>query len=313
MLRVIQRLTARFASLVTLAVCGSFIAFLCGYYGPGDPVRTILGQRWSTPYEYKLLKHNLGLDRPVLVQYVDYVWHAAHGDFGTSWQLGRPVSVLLWQGLGITLQLAAAAVAIMVLVGIPLGLIAALWHNHALDRGIVLSSIALHAIPPYVLAPILLVIFVLKLHLLPVTFGWNGLLNGGTIVPVLTLALGPLVFIVRQMRAAVLDVLGEDHIRTAEAMGLSQSTILVRHVIPNALPPVINQLGIIFGAIMVSTIFVETIFNIPGFGSLLFGSVTRQDFPVLTGGTIVAMTVVCLAYFVTDLLMVVADPRIRLG
>ena len=309
----VRQLPLRFASVAAMAAVGCFVAFVLGYYGPGDPVRTILGETWTTPHEYQLLKHNLGLDRPMLVQFADYVWHALHGDLGTSWQQARPVSELIGNGLGITLQLTAAGVVIMVVLGIPLGLLAALRHNTLLDRGIVVSSIAVHAIPPYVLAPILLVICVLKLHLLPVTLGWSGLFSTGSIIPALTLALGPLVFIVRQMRNSVLEVLSEEHIRTAEAMGLPPRVILLRHVVPNALAPVINQLGLGFGGLLVNTVFVESIFNIPGFGSLLYKSVIGQDFPLLIGTTIVAIVAVSLVYLITDILIALVDRRIQLA
>lgn len=303
----------RFASVGAMALAGCFVAFVLGYYGPGDPVRTILGQTWATPHEYQLLKHNLGLDRPFLVQFGDYLWHALHGDLGTSWQQGRPVSTLIGHGLGITLQLCLAGTLIMVVLGIPLGLLAALRHNTVVDRGIVVSSIAVHAIPPYVLAPILLVICVLKLHLLSVTIGWTGIFSTGAVIPALTLALGPLVFIVRQMRNSTLEVLAEEHIRTAEAMGLPPRIILFRHVLPNALGPVINQLGLGFGGLLVNTVFVESIFNIPGFGSLLYNAVVHKDFPLLIGTTVVAIVAVSLVYLLTDILLAAVDRRIRLA
>jgi len=303
----------RLVSVAAMAVIGCFVAFVLGYYGPGDPVRTILGQTWSTPYEYQSLKHSLGLDRPLIVQFGDYLWKAVHGNLGTSWQRGQPIATLISHGLGITLQLCLAGVVIMIIVGIPLGLIAALKHNGPLDRGIVISSIALHAIPPYVLAPILLVIGVLELHILPVTLGWTGLFSTESVIPALTLALGPLVFIVRQMRNSVLAVLSEEHIRTAQAMGLPIRVIMLRHVLPNALGPVINQLGLGFGGLLVNTVFVESIFNIPGFGSLLYSAVISQDLPLLIGTTVVAIVIVSLVYFVTDVLLALVDRRIRLG
>jgi ABC-type dipeptide/oligopeptide/nickel transport system permease component len=309
----VGRAVSRTASVAAMALAGCLIAFLLGYYGPGDPVRTILGETWTTPAQYEMLKHNLGLDRPLFVQFGDYVWKALHGDLGTSWQQGRPVGTLIGNGLSITLQLTLAAIAITAVLGIPLGLLAAMRHNGVLDRSIVLSSIALHAIPPYVLAPILLVVFVLKLHMLPVTLGWTGLFSSQAIVPILTLALGSFVFIVRQMRNAALEVMAEEHMRTAVAMGLSPWVILTRHLLPNALGPVINQLGIGFGGLFVNTVFIESIFNIPGFGSLLYNSVIHQDLPVLIATTMVAIVTVSLAYLVTDVLLALVDRRIRLG
>lgn len=308
----IRRLSLRFVSVALMALVGSFFVFILGYYGPGDPVRNVLGESWSSPAEYDQLKHALGLDRPLFVQFADYMWNALHGDLGVSWQRGRPVALLIGEALPITLELAAAAALLTVVVGVPLGLLAALRHNRPLDRGIVVSSIAVHAVPPYVLAPVLLVLFVLNLDLLPVTLGWPGLFSTGAVIPVVTLALGPLVFIVRQTRNSVLEVMGEDHVRTAEAMGLPRRVILLEHVLPNALGPVINQTGLIFGGLIAGSIFVEGIFNIPGFGSLLFNAALTQDVPLLIGTTITAIVIISLAYFFTDVVQAIVDPRIRL-
>lgn len=307
----IRRLLLRFVSIVVMAIVGCFIVFLLGYYGPGDPVRNILGERWNSPYEYEQLKHELGLDRSILVQFTDYMLNAFQGDLGYSWQRGRPVALMIRESLPITLELAAATTLVVLIVGIPLGLLAARRHNRPLDRGIVVSTIVVHAIPPYALAPILLVVFVLELDVLPVTLGWPGLFSTGAVIPVATLALGPLVFIVRQARNSTLEVLGEDHIRTAEAMGLPRRVILLRHVLPNALGPVIEQAGLMFSGLFVAVIFVESIFNIPGFGSLLFNASLTQDLPLLIGTTMVAIVIISLAYFLTDIVQAIVDPRIR--
>ncbi len=307
----IRQLPVRLVSLAVAAFVGAFVTFVLGYYGPGDPVRNILGLDFGTAHEAAALRHTYGLDRPIFVQFGDYMWGALHGDLGTSWQRGRPVSMLVTQGLGITLQLAAASILLMIVVGIPLGLIAALNHNRLADRGIVISFIVLHAIPPYVLGPLLLVIGVLWLDVVPVTVGWPGLFDTRAIIPVLTLVLGPLVFIIRQTRNSVLEVLGEQHIVTAQALGLPTRVVLMRHVLPNAAGPVISQLGLAVGGLLAATVFVESIFNIPGYGSLLFGSVQTQDYPLLVGSTMVAIVFMSIVFLVTDLLQSLFDPRIK--
>jgi ABC-type dipeptide/oligopeptide/nickel transport system permease component len=309
----IRKLAWRLLSIAFLAVIGCFFAFMLGYFGPGDPVRNILGETWNTPYQYEQLRHELGLDRNVFVQFGDFMWSAVHGDLGVSWQRGQPVSTLIWDGISITLPLTLAAALLTALVGIPLGLIAAFKHNTVLDRAIVLSTITAHAVPAYVMAPMLLVLLVLQAGWLPVTLGWPGLFSTGAVIPLVTLALGPLVFIVRQTRNSVLEVLSEDHIRTAHAMGLPRRVILLHHIIPNALGPVINQTGLIFGGLLISSIFVESIFNIPGFGSLLFNAALNQDYPLLIGTTVCAMVIISIAYFVTDVVQALVDPRIRLS
>jgi peptide/nickel transport system permease protein len=306
----IRQLPVRLASLALAALLGAFVTFVLGYYGPGDPVRNILGLDFGTAHEAAALRHTYGLDRPVPVQFADYIWGALRGDLGQSWQRGRPVSMLVSQGLGITVQLAAASIFVMVVIGIPLGVIAALNHNRLADRGIVISFIVLHAIPPYVLGPLLLVIGVLWLDLVPVTVGWQGLFDTTSIIPVITLVLGPLVFIIRQTRNSVLEVLGEQHILTAEALGLPARVVLVRHVLPNAIGPVISQLGLAVGGLLAATVFVESIFNIPGYGSLLFGSVQNQDYPLLVGSTMVAIVFMSFVFLLTDLVQALFDPRI---
>lgn len=309
----IRRLATRLLSITLLAVVGCFFAFMLGYFGPGDPVRNILGETWTTPFQYAQLRHQLGLDRNVLVQFGDFLWSALHGDLGVSWQRGQPVGSLVWDGISITLPLTLAAAFLTAFVGIPLGVIAAFKHNSPVDRAIVLSTITVHAVPAYVMAPMLLVLFVLQLGWLPVTLGWPGLFSTGVVIPLVTLAVGPLVFVVRQTRNSVLEVLSEDYIRTAHAMGLQRRTVLVHHIIPNAMGPVINQTGLIFGGLLVSSIFVESIFNIPGFGSLLFNSALNQDYPLLIGSTVVAMVVISIAYFATDVIQALVDPRVRLS
>lgn len=305
------RLAVRFGSIAMLAVVGCFLVFVMGYYGPGDPVQTILGNSWATPAEYERLRHNLGLDRPLLVQFGAYVGDAFQGDFGVSWQRGQPVATLIASGLGITLQLVVAAVILAIIVGIPAGLVAALRHNKAADRGVVVTGIILHAVPPYVLAPMLMVLLALQLDLLPVSIGWEGLFNTSTVIPVLTLFAGPLIFVIRQTRSAILNTLDEDFMRTARAMGLSPRVLTTHYLVLNSMGPVVNELGLIFGGLLVNSIFVEAIFNIPGFGALIFDSVTLEDYPLLVGTTVVAIVVIGIGYFLTDVVVALIDRRVR--
>lgn len=307
------RLAIRLVSILFLALVGAFLIFVMGYYGPDDPVRTILGTTWATPAEYEQLRRNLGLDRPLLVQFGDYIWNALHGDLGTSWQRGQPVAQLIGRSLGPTLSLIGAALVVMAVVGIPLGILAARKHNTFVDRLIVISAIIAHAIPPYVLAPILMVVFVLQLKIMSVPIGWNGLFSWTNVIPVLTLVAVQIVFIIRQTRSSVLEVRGEDYVRTARAMGLRPGVMMRGYILPNAAGPIVNDMGLAFGGLLVGTVFVETIFNIPGFGSLLMGSVSGQDYPLLVGSTIVAIVLISLAYLAADLVNALIDRRIRIA
>ena len=307
------RMLLRLASIAALALIGCFLVFVMGYYGPGDPVHTILGTTWGTPAEYERLRENLGLNRPLLVQFGDYVLAALQGDFGVSWQRGQPVATLIANGLGITVQLVLAAVVLCIVIGLPLGLLAALRHNRLADRSVVVSGIVLHAIPPYVLAPMLMVVLVLQLDLFPVPIGWKGLWSSNAIIPVITLFAGPVIFVIRQTRGAVLGTLSEDFMRTARAMGLPRRVVTTNYLLPNSMGPVVNELGLIFGGLLVNSIFVEAIFNIPGFGALIYNAVTNEDYPLLVGTTVVAIVVIGLGYFVTDIVNALIDRRLRIS
>ena len=291
----IRRLATRLLSIVLLVVVGCFFAFMLGYFGPGDPVRNILGETWSTPYQYAQLRHELGLDRNVFVQFGDFLWSAVHGDLGVSWQRGQPVGSLVRARHRDHAAAHARRGVPDDAVGIPLGIIAAFRHNpRSTGRSCSPRSPCMRsrvrdgadaARPPRA-----------QPRMAARDARLAGLFSSGAVIPVVTLMFGPLVFVVRQTRNAVLEVLSEDYIRTAHAMGLRRRTVLVHHIVPNAMGPVINTTGLIFGGLLVNSIFVESIFNIPGFGSLLFNSALNQDYPLLIGCTVVAMVVISIAY-----------------
>jgi len=291
----------------------SFLTFTLGFYGPGDPVRTLMGQNWANEDEYLRMKRDLGLDRPFLEQYLDYLQGALQADLGISYVRNRPVSALIGQGLPITFQLAAAAISLVVLLGVPLGLMAALRQNSWLDRAVVLGSVLVHAVPAYVLAPLLLVVLVLQLEVLPVGVGWSGLFQAKMVIPVLVLVAGPLVYLVRQVRNAVLEVLEEDYVRTAEAKGLPAQVVVLRHILPNAITPALSQVGVIFATMLVSSLFVEDIFGLPGFGGLIVSGLITRDYPLLMGTVMVGVVLVTTVNLATDLLYGAVDPRIRLS
>jgi len=271
-----------------------------------------MGVNWANEQQYQRMKHDLGLDRPFLVQYVDYMTDAARADFGYSWVRNRPVADLMAQGLPITFQLAIAAIVILMVIGVPLGTIAALKQNSWIDRVLVSGSILVHAVPPYVLAPALLVLLALKLGILPVGVGWSGIFRLKMVIPVLVLTLGPLVFVVRQIRNGVLEILEEDYVRTADAKGLPRRIVVSRHILPNAMAPTLSTVGVTFAVLLVSSLFVEDIFGLPGFGGLIVSALMTRDYPVLMGTTLVSVVLVGLVNLITDILYGVLDPRVRL-
>jgi len=308
-----QYLVRRTLAVLPTVLITSVITFALGFYGPGDAARTILGANWANEQEYQRIRRDLGLDRPFVVQYVDYMGRAVRGDFGMSLSHSRPVGTLMAQALPITVQLAATAVAVIALLGIPLGIVSALKQYSWIDRVTVTGFTLIHAVPPYVLAPMLLVLFVLNLNILPIGVGWDGLFRLEMIIPVLVLTSGPLIFVVRQMRNSVLDVLNEDYVRTARAKGMTRRIVVMRHMLPNALTPALSQIGVIFASLLVSSIFVEDIFGLPGFGSLIVGGLLARDYPLLMGTVLVSVVLITLINLVTDLLYGVLDPRVRLG
>lgn len=292
----------------------TLLVFTLGYYGPGDPVRILMGERWQNEEEYLRIKHALGLDRPFLVQYGDFLGDLARGDLGSSLvQKQRTINQLVKDKLPISLQLGLVASIALVAVGVTFGVIAAYKQNTWIDYVCVSIAIFLHAVPPYAMAPVLLTIFVLKLKWLPVGYGWHGILNVGLIIPIFLLMAGPLANLLRQTRAGILEVLGQEYVRTARAKGLGERAVLLKHVLKNGLTPALTTMGLVFSQLLIGSVFVEEIFGVPGFGNLIVSSVRTRDYPVLIATTTIAAVMIMVVNLITDLLYGVLDPRARLN
>lgn len=288
----------------------SFLTFALGRYGPGDPVQQLLGQR-NDPETVARIRHEMGLDRPLMVQYGDYVWDALHGDFGESIQFrGQPVSKLMKRGLWITLQINAAAVFLGIVIGIPLGVFAAVNRNTVLDYLTVSSVVLGISFPTFLVAPILLWVFSYKLRVLP-PGGWDGLFSVKALMPVAVLAVGPIAVFVRQTRANVIDVLSQDYIQMARAKGLRELVVLSRHALRNALIPLLTIFGLMVGSLVSGTFIVELLFGIPGIGRLGFEAFFARDYPVITALTLLIAVSYMIGNLLVDVLYVFVDPRIR--
>lgn len=302
--------------LLTLPIVAAVIVitFTLSFYGPGDPLRTYYGEQYDSlpPATVAQLRHQYGLDRPYFVQLGDYIWDVLHGDFGKSILLNQPVGRSMAHALPITLQLGLAALILILGIGIPLGVAAALRQNSLIDHSVVFSATMLATIPPFVLAPLLMILLILKLGVLPSTVGWGGIFSIKSLLPVVTLAVGPLVGVVRYTRLSVIETLTQDFVRTARAKGLSTRSIVFRHVLPNALTPVLTAMGGIVAGLITGSIFLETIFAIPGFGGQAVRAVTGSDYPMILGTTMVGTLIVVLSNLIVDLLYGVLDPRVRL-
>lgn len=287
----------------------SAIAFFLGALAPGDPVEIMLGQH-ADPASRARLRHELGLDRPLLVQYGSYLWNAVQGDFGRSYETKRPVTEIVREGFPNTAVLALAAILLASAAGVSLGVVAAARQDTAVDRAAMFLAIAGASIPAFVLAPILIVLFALKLRWLPVS-GWAGPEN--LVLPAVVLAARPAALVARLTRAQMAEVLRQDYIRTALAKGLSWAAVVRKHALRNALLPVLTVVGSSFGYLLSGSFVVETIFSVPGLGWYSIQSITRRDYPVIQATTLLMAVGFVLVNIVVDLLYGLLDPRVRLA
>ncbi|GAB4209085.1 MAG: ABC transporter permease [Roseiflexaceae bacterium] len=306
-------LLRRAVSLVFVLFSLTFLTFLIGRLVPGDPIQVLMGAR-RDPETYARLRQLYGLDRPLLEQYLHYLTSLLRGDFGLSFRYeGRPVRDLIAEGVPISLGVGGLALLLSTALGIPMGLVAALRHNSLLDRGIVGVTLALYAVPSFVLIPLLwaanLALYRAGLPSLPQA-GWGT--PAHLVLPVLVLTAANLGYIARLTRSATLEVLREDYVRTARAKGLRERAILQRHVLRNAILPVITLLGPSLAFLVTGAFVVENLFNIPGIGRISVEAIGQRDYPVIQGTTVILGLAVVLMNTVADLLYQVFDPRIRL-
>jgi len=308
---VIAYVVRRSLWLPFLLLTVALITFVLGYYGPGDPVQVRLGPR-TNPAAVARVRQELGLDRPLLVQYAHYIWQALHGDFGESivkYQ-GQPVRRLIGSFLPVTIQLNLVSGVLGVMVGIPLGIMAALRHGSWMDRLITALVVAGISVPTFVLAPVLTYIFARLWRILP-PGGWDGIFSTKVILPALVLALGPMAVFTRQTRTGMLEVLREDYVRTARAKGLAERAVVLRHALRNALIPLSTIMGFMLGGLVEGTFITEFWFGIPGLGRLGFDAFYARDYPIIIGLTLLIAAAYGLANLLVDLGYGFLDPRVR--
>ncbi len=288
----------------------SLLTFALGFYGPGDPVQQRLGQH-ANPEAVARVREELGLNRPFLVQWADYVGSAVQGDFGESITLfpGKPVGELLTKGLWITVQLNVAALLLGALIGVPLGIIAALFRNTILDYLTMAGAVAGISFPSFVLLPILMWLMIEQLGL--VGIGWDGLLSPKALLPIAVLATGPLAVYARQTRANLSEVLEADYVRVARAKGLHEHTVILTHAMRNAMIPLLTIFGLMLGGLVSGAFITETLYGIPGIGRLGVDAFYARDYPVIMGLTLLIATAYALANLLVDLVYGFLDPRIR--
>jgi peptide/nickel transport system permease protein len=274
---------------------------------PGDPVVVMLSTH-ATPGQEEQLRHQLGLDKPLYVQYERYMDRVFHGDLGRSVTQFSAVSTLISQRIWNTVELAVAALVFAVVLGIPIGLIAAHFRGRSLDRLAMTGSVVGVSIPSFWLGIMLLLFFGLRLRWLPIA-GKHGF--DSVILPAITLAMIPLATISRLTRSSLIEVLREDYIRTAISKGISQRRVLVRHALRNALIPLITIIGLLFGTLLSGAVIVEAVFAWPGIGSLLINAVQERDYPLIQGIILLIAVIFVTINLVVDVLYAVVDPRVR--
>jgi peptide/nickel transport system permease protein len=289
----------------------SFITFFLGQFGPGDPVQILMGQ-YSDPEMVQRIREERGLDDNVAVQYVRYIRGMVQGDFGESFKYrGRSVGELIAQKIPISAQLNLAALIISVGLGIPVGLFAALKQGTGWDTAAVAATLFGQSLPVFLTAPVLLIVFALKLGVLP-THGWGGFFDTAIIMPALVLGIPGVAIVARLTRASALDVVNQDHVRTARAKGLPERVVRGRHILRNALIPVVTSLGFSLAGLASGSFIVELFFGIPGVGLLGIESLFARDYPVIMALVLIGTTLFVLANLVVDLIYPILDPRIRL-
>lgn len=285
------------------------MVFLLIHIVPGDPVEQMLGEGGNVG-QVAELRHSLGLDQPLLVQYGQYWAHLVHGDLGQSFKFQAPVRRVIFERYPATLQLAFLALLVCAGIAIPAGVLAAYRRGSNADRAVGVFSLLGLAVPNFALGPLLIVLFSIQLGWLPVS-GRGGPLN--YVLPAATLGAALAAILTRMVRSAMLEELSSDYVRTARAKGLSAWAVLVRHALRNALIPIITILGLQFGTLLAGTIVTETIFSWPGIGRLTVQAISSRDYPLLQGCILVIALSYVLVNLVTDIFYALIDPRVRLS
>jgi peptide/nickel transport system permease protein len=311
MLRFLIRRTATL--LVTLLVV-SVLAFLIPYAGEGDPARKILRARVNDPTidpaQAEALTRELGLDRPLHIQYLDWLGHTIRGDFGFSFTSRTPVNEVVVPALMVSTSLALAALLLALLLALPLGTWAATVRGGRIDSVVTFISQSAVSAPEYWVGPVLVLIFARHLGWLP-SGGWSGL--SYLVLPAAALALRPLGYFTQVTRAAMSDVLSAPYITAARSRGLSFPRTLVRHGLRNSMLPVMTLFSFWFAGLLGGSVVIEVIFNVPGMGRLLYTSVINNDVPVIQGGLLWILTLAVVINTMADLLYGVLNPAIKVA
>jgi peptide/nickel transport system permease protein len=301
-------LVRRLVQAVLILLGVSLVTFFLLYMLPADPVRQIAG-RSATAQTVENIRAQLGLDQPFVVQYWRYLTGLVQGDLGRSYLQRSEVSELIAARLPATLLLMAGAIVCELILGLTMGIIAALRRGSGIDTGLMLTSFVAVSAPQFVVGLLLLYVFAVRL-------GWFPIGGYGTfahlVLPSLTLGILGSGWYARMMRSSMIEVLRQDYVRTARAKGLARRRVILRHALPNAILPIIAMIGIDIGIFMGGIVVVESVFGWPGIGQLAWQAIQRIDIPIIMGVTLVSACAIVLGNLLADLIAPMVDPRIRL-
>ena len=308
-------LARRLLSAIPVLLVVTLMTFVIMFLVPGDVTAEIAGGD-STAAERDAIRNQLGLDRPIVERALVWYGNLLHGDLGHSYLLNRSVADAVMERLPVTLSLAGLALVIATIIGTLLGVLAAVRHNTWLDQGSMVGALVGLSIPDFWFGIVLIIVFGVWLGWLPTggfvpitedVFGWARSMT----LPAFTLAITQMGVIARMGRSAMLDVLGQDYIRTAQAKGMRRGTVIFKHALRNAMVPIVTVVGVTTGVLLSGAVVIETVFSLPGVGRLIIGSIQRRDFPIIQGGLLVTACVFVFVNIVVDMLYGFFDPRMR--
>ena len=305
----IEYFARRMLALVPVAIGVATLTFAIVHLVPGDPVVAMLGES-AAPTDVVAMRHQMGLDRPLLSQYLSYLGGLAVGDLGESTSYRKPVAQLIVERLPATIELAAAGMLVAILIAFPLGIIAGSNPGGAGDLAAMTFAIVGISVPHIYLGPLLMILFSLDLRLLPLT-GRGGFAH--LVLPALTLGTALAAILARMLRQSLIRVRESDYMRTARSKGLSERAALIRHGLRNALTSVVTIMGLQMGALLSGTLITEMIFSWPGLGRLLISAIGARDYPLVEGCVLTFAMTYVVVNMAIDLVYAVIDPRVRIS
>ncbi|MET7540441.1 ABC transporter permease [Streptomyces sp. NPDC005507] len=305
-LAVLRPIAARLGTALLVLLCTATVVFFLVRLS-GDPVKVMLPLD-ATAQQESVLRHSLGLDRPLITQYLDYLWGLPRLDFGTSLFYNQPVREVLADRVPATLLLAAGALVVTLLIALPAGILAAMRRGRATDRSVISVVLLGQSTPPFWVGILLILVFAVGLHALPAS-GYGTFAH--LVLPSITLSVYSVAVVARLLRSSLIDVLGSDHIRTARARGLGPVRTVLRHGLRNASLPVVTVVGLEVGSLLGGAILTEQVFSWPGIGQLTVQAISNRDFPLVQATVLVFAATFVVVNLLVDLSYGLLDPRVR--